>query len=183
MAQPTPDETLLGLLMDHPQHGYELLETFEDSGALGRVWHLSTSQLYAVLKRLQTQRFITGEEAYSDDAPPRMVYSITEVGKACVREWLAEEQPSSSVRRIRVEFLSRLHIARILGLSQTDIIRHQKTTCDHKYEQLIDQREPENDSIGNVALELEIAQMQAILGWIAQLEVMFTEIKGSPYVP
>lgn len=174
MSLPTPDETLLGLLMEQPQHGYQLLETFQDVNALGRVWKLSTSQLYAVLKRLQTQGFITGEEAYSADAPPRTVYQITTSGKTYVMAWLAEKQPSPSVRRVRVEFLSRLYIAKILNLSSANILHNQKTTCEHKLQQLIGQRPLTENTIGGLALELEIAQLQAILGWIAQMEVLPT---------
>jgi DNA-binding PadR family transcriptional regulator len=172
MPLPTPDETLLGLLTKQPQHGYQLLETFRDTDALGRVWKLSTSQLYAVLKRLQTQGFIIGEEAYSADAPPRTVYRISESGKAFVMAWLAEDQPSPSVRRVRVEFLSRLYIARVLNVSSAPILHRQKTTCEHKYQQLIAQRQLTEYSIGGLALELEIAQLQAILGWIAEMELM-----------
>ncbi len=172
MSQPTPDETLLGLLMAQPRHGYQLLETFQDTRALGRVWKLSTSQLYAVLKRLQTQNFIVGEEAYSADAPPRTVYHITDSGKTYVLAWLAEERPSPSVRRVRVEFLSRLYVARILNLANVNILHQQKIACEQKHRQLVAQREPNADSIGNIALELEIAQIQAILGWIDQMEIV-----------
>ncbi len=68
--------------MATPQHGYQLLETFQNPSALGRVWKLSTSQLYAVLKRLHERGFIRGEEALSADAPPRTVYHITLSGQA-----------------------------------------------------------------------------------------------------
>ena len=171
MSLPTPDETLLGLLMTTPHHGYQLLETFQNPDALGRVWKLSTSQLYAVLKRLNEQGFITGEEAYSDDAPPRTIYHITAAGQNHMRAWLDEPQPSPSVRRVRVECLSRLYIARLLSLSVSDILHSQKATCEDKYQQLVAQREPGENSIGGLALELEIAQMEAILGWITQMEM------------
>lgn len=170
MTQPTPDETLLGLLMAEPQHGYQLLETFQDENALGRVWKLSTSQLYAVLKRLQTQGFITGVEAYSDDAPTRTVYHITKAGKAYVMAWLEEDAPSPSVRRVRVEYLSRLYVARLLNLSVRNIVHHQKAACEAKHLQLIAQRQGSENTIGSLSLELEIAQLEAILGWITQLE-------------
>lgn len=174
MTPLTPDETLLGLLMAEPQHGYQLLETFQDDHALGRVWKLSTSQLYAVLKRLQTQGFITGEEAYSEDAPPRTVYYITDAGKAYVLAWLEEEEPSPSVRRVRVEYLSRLHVARLLNLSVRNIVQHQKAACEKQYRQLIAQRQGSENTIGSLSLELEIAQLEAILGWITQLEHLST---------
>ena len=157
--------------MSTPQHGYQLLEIFQDSSALGRVWKLSTSQLYAVLKRLHEQGFIIGQEAYSDDAPPRTIYHITTSGQAHVQAWLDEPQPSPSVRRVRVECLSRLYVARLLNISISDILQRQKATCKHKYRQLVAQREPGDDSTGSLSLELEIAQMEAILGWIAQMEM------------
>ena len=171
MSLPTPDETLLGLLMANPQHGYQLLETFEDASALGRVWKLSTSQLYAVLKRLQEQGFITGKEAYSPDAPPRTIYHITPSGQAHMQAWLDATQPSPSVRRVRVECLSRLYVARLLNIPTADILQRQKAACEHKHQQLVAQREPGDDSTGGLALELEIAQMEAILGWITQMEL------------
>ena len=171
MSLPTPDETLLGLLLSAPQHGYQLLETFQDTSALGRVWKLSTSQLYVVLKRLNDQGFITGEEAFSIDAPPRTIYHITTSGQAYLQKWLEEPEPSPSVRRVRVEYLSRLYVARLLGRSISDILHNQKTTCEQKHQQLVAQRQPDDDSTGRLALELEIAQMEAILGWITQMEL------------
>ncbi len=174
MTQPTPDETLLGLLMAEPRHGYQLLETFQDEHALGRVWKLSTSQLYAVLKRLQTQGFITGKDAYSEDAPPRTVYQITNAGKAYVMAWLEEKEPSPSVRRVRVEYLSRLYVAQLLHLPVRNIAHYQKVACEEKYHQLIEQRELPVNTIGSLSLELEIAQLEAILGWITQLEHIST---------
>src|SRR5689334_11085276 len=105
MSQLTPDDVLLGLLAVSPQHGYQLLETFRDPNQLGEVWHLSTSQLYAVLKRLETQGLIVGREVASTDAPTRTEYSLTEAGQRRVREWL-DTEPYASVRRVRVDFLS-----------------------------------------------------------------------------
>lgn len=158
--------------MAAPQHGYQLLETFQNPGALGRVWKLSTSQLYAVLKRLHDHDFIKGEEAYSPDAPPRTIYCITPAGQAYLDTWLNEPYPSASVRRVRVECLSRIYIARLLDRPTTTILRNQKATCQQKYQQLIAQRQPDDISTGGLALELEIAQMEAILGWITQIEMM-----------
>ena len=179
MSQPTPDETLLGLLLAQPQHGYQLLETFQDSKALGRVWKLSTSQLYAVLKRLQIQGFIVGEEVLSPDAPPRTVYQITPSGEAYVQAWLSESQPSPSVRRVRVECLSRLYIAQLLNISTANILAYQKVACEHKYQQLIAQRQPAEINLGGLALELEIAQMESILNWITQLETIPKYVTGA----
>ncbi|MEZ4669059.1 MAG: PadR family transcriptional regulator [Anaerolineae bacterium] len=166
MAQPTPDETLLGILMARPQHGYQLLDIFQDLQQLGQVWKLSTSQLYAVLKRLETQRFIIGEEKNSPDAPPRMVYQVTELGKQQVMEWLNQPRPSPSVRRVRVEFLSRLFVAGKLNMSLRVIIQRQKQACRRELASLLDQRRESSVGVAHLSLELNIVQLKGILHWI-----------------
>src|SRR5258707_15802201 len=115
MKSLTPDETILGLLVQRPRHGYELLDCFRDPGQLGEVWRLSTSQLYAVLKRLEFQGLTEGHEVLVPDAPPRMEYTLTGTGQERLQAWLDKSSPSASVHRVRVEFLSRLYIARLLN--------------------------------------------------------------------
>src|SRR5687767_1598895 len=116
MSALTPDETILGLLAVQARHGYDLLECFQSPDHLGEVWTLSTSQLYAVLKRLERDGAITGEKQEVENAPPRMCYQLTSAGEARVSAWLNEAAPSASIRRVRVEFLSRLYVARLLNL-------------------------------------------------------------------
>src|SRR5690606_23175949 len=109
MAIPVPDETILGILAAEPQHGYQLLARFQSKADLGRVWTLSTSQLYAVLKRLEGQRAVRGKTRRSADAPPRREYAITAAGRRQLEAWLAETQLSASIRQVRVQFISRLY--------------------------------------------------------------------------
>lgn len=166
MSQPTPDETILGLLAVQPRHGYELLEYFRDSAHLGQVWTLSTSQLYAVLKRLEQQGLTVGREVSSPDAPPRTNYAVTEAGLRKLHEWLEDPHPSSSVRRVRVDFLSRLYIAHLLNLPTNLIIERQRNACRLRYQELIAVRDQTQTEIAELALELMLAQYGAILVWL-----------------
>jgi DNA-binding PadR family transcriptional regulator len=166
MTQLTPDETLLGLLAVSNQHGYQLLECFRDPSQLGEVWSLSTSQLYAVLKRLAAQGLIAGQEIGSTDAPTRTEYQITKAGMARLQAWMHDEHPSASIRKVRVEFLSRLYIARLLMLPTKPIIEHQKAACQQMRAELVEQLELIRPGIGLLALELVIAQLDAVLHWI-----------------
>src|SRR5690606_30841054 len=100
MSQLTPDETILGLLEAEARHGYQLLATFQDPSQLGHVWNLSTSQLYAVLKRLDQKGDIRGVEVTPPDAPTRTEYQLTEFGHNRLRAWLYDQQPSPSIRRV-----------------------------------------------------------------------------------
>ena len=60
----SPEMALLGQLYDSPGHGYDLHRTVVSD--LGHVWHLSQSQAYAILKRLETQGDISMEEIYQE---------------------------------------------------------------------------------------------------------------------
>lgn len=167
MSVPTPDEVVLGLVAVQPQHGYQLLEHFRSPTRLGRIWRLSTSQLYAVLKRLEGQGEIVGREMAQQDAPPRTEYAITDVGRERLMRWLNAE-PGVSVRRVRVDFLSRLVIARLLKLPAKPLIERQRNVVERQRDQLA--QENASDVIEAEALKLEIILYDAILKWIKQLE-------------
>jgi DNA-binding PadR family transcriptional regulator len=166
-----PDETLLGLLAAHARHGYQLIDCFRDPSQLGNVWSLGTSQIYAVLKRLETQGLIAGRALESADAPTRVEYTLTEAGGQRLEAWLIEAQPSASVRRVRVEFLSRLYIARLLNFPTLEIVRRQKETCRQRLAARIGDRDCAEPGIGRLALELEVAQLETILDWLDRCEL------------
>jgi DNA-binding PadR family transcriptional regulator len=172
MTQLTPDNVLLGLLAAQARHGYQLIDAFRDPAQLGEVWNLSTSQLYAVLKRLAAQGFIVGQEIESADAPKRTEYSLTETGMTRLHLWLHEAQPASSIRHVRVEFLSRLYIARLLNMPTISLVRRQKEACHQKRVELLAQRGLMSPGVGFLALELVIAQLDAVLGWIDRCELV-----------
>ncbi|MDL1900984.1 PadR family transcriptional regulator [Anaerolineae bacterium CFX9] len=172
MSSLTPDETILGLLAVRDRHGYELLECFRSPQQLGRVWKLSTSQIYAVLKRLEREGWIAGTEIASENAPPRTEYTLTPSGKTRLEEWLFMPQPSASIRRIRVEFLSRLYIAHQLSIPPDTIARHQHAACLAQLERLAEERQHVETAIDQLALELAIRQLEAVLGWIEQSVLM-----------
>jgi DNA-binding PadR family transcriptional regulator len=166
----TPDEIILGLLAARARHGYQLLECFHDPAQLGSVWDLSTSQLYNVLKRLAQQGLVVGHAIESPAAPTRTEYCLTDAGRARLEAWLHEEHPSASIRRIRVEFLSRLFVARLLNIPTIPIVKHQKLACRQRLEQLTLQREQAAPGMGFLTLELMIAQLSAVLQWIDRCE-------------
>lgn len=172
MSPLTPDETLLGLLAAEARHGYQLLDVFNSPTELGHVWQLSTSQLYAVLKRLDKQGLIVGHEITSKDAPTRTEFTLTDAGVEHLRGWLDEEQPSASIRRVRVEFLSRLYIARLLNLPTIPIVQRQKAVCAAELRATLALREQAAPGIEYLALDLLVEQLEAVLGWIERCELV-----------
>lgn len=172
MATLTPDETILGLLAVQARHGYQLLGCFQDTHQLGRVWNLSTSQLYNVLKRLEHKALVTGCEVATESGPPRVEYTLSESGQQQLKDWLYEPQPSPSIRRVRVEFLSRLFIARALNLPTIDIVRNQRQACLRERQHLVAERDQAQPGMDMLAIEFVIEQLDAVLRWIARCEIV-----------
>ncbi len=174
---PTPDETILGMLAARSQHGYELLEHFRSKAELGRVWTMSTSQVYAVLKRLEKQGLIVGREVTSADAPPRTEYAITAAGSAQLDKWLYAVDPSPSIRRVRVEFISKLYVADLLDLPIEPIVAPQVAACRAQRDRLLDLQAKAESVTESLAVEFMIGQMDAALRWLAACETQFQQHK------
>lgn len=172
MSAITPDETVLGLLAAQARHGYQLLDCFQDPRKLGRVWKLSTSQLYNVLKRLEREGAIVGCEVASESGPPRTEYTLSAAGQARLSAWLNEPNPSSSIRRVRVEFLSRLFIAHALALPTSAIVHRQREACLRERERLAAEHSMAQSSIESLTLAFVVEQLDGVLRWLSTCETL-----------
>jgi DNA-binding PadR family transcriptional regulator len=101
---------VLGLLLEQPSYGYEVLVRFRRAFDAGQ-WAVSPQGLYASLDRLERDGLIEPVAAQAGDArrrQPRTPYRVTARGKRELREFLASPinaDPS------RAEFLVRLQCA------------------------------------------------------------------------
>lgn len=172
MSSLPPDDTILGLLAVRARHGYEILDCFNDPGQLGEVWQISTSQVYAVLKRLEAQGLTCGYERTAADAPTRTEYRLTSTGELRLALWLNEPAPSSSIHRVRVEFLSRLYIARLLNVPTVPIVERQKAACQQQKTHTVNRLKHALPGIGRLTLELVISQLDAVLLWLDRCELV-----------
>ncbi len=132
MGDVRPEYVFLGFLAESPAHGYQLYQQFTYD--LSGLWHISESQMYASLKRLEKRGWIAPDEktpagadadanteaeagdTYKkvDKLPParqsRQCYSLTATGLAAYEAWLSSPSPASP-RLLKLEFLSRLYFA------------------------------------------------------------------------
>ncbi len=166
MTRPIPDAVILGLLKAQPSHGYDLLERFRAKEHLGHIWHLSTSQLYAVLKRLEEADAIEGFDVEVPDAPSRREYRLQPSGEQQLHQWLYEPQPSASLHRIRVIFLSRLYIAQLLDYSVDEIFSAQLKVCREQKRAFEEEQQAARSAIENLALDLVMNQLSAVIRWL-----------------
>jgi DNA-binding PadR family transcriptional regulator len=173
---PSPLKTehaLLGLLRERPRHGYELYQSLSESLALGEVWHLKQSQLYALLNKLERQNYVSKTIEAQDNSPPRKVFHLTSAGEAVFFEWL--ERPVSRGRKLRLEFLAKLYFARREGPDFTRQLLHRQRALCHTWlereHQLLAQTTPADPYV-ELVHAFRIGQIEAALAWLEQCEQM-----------
>lgn len=82
-------EVLLALLASEPSHGYQLRARLQL--ALGPLAEsLNAGHVYVTLGRLEKSGLLRSERVEQSERPDRRAYSLTELGRARVAEWLAD---------------------------------------------------------------------------------------------
>ena len=164
----SPEYVILGLLFNKPDHGYDLHHRL--SIELGYVWRIPQSQLYTLLKRLERQGDIRSSLEEQSGLPDKRIFHLTAKGQDRFVRWM--ETPSgSSVRAIRVEFLTRLFFAQQHNPEQVNYLIHsqmQETSqglaaLHKKLNEL-----PKEQVINRLGLELRIRQLSLVLEWLEE---------------
>lgn len=164
---------LLGLLYKEAGHGYDLHRTV--NADLGQVWHLSQSQAYAILKRLEARGDISSEKIAQEKLPSRQLLRMTPQGRENFLAWL--ESPSGgSTRAIRMEFITRLYFLKLYfpkriakafnqqrAEAQTHITRLEKTMAEL----------PAGDVFNRMSLEMRLKQLKFVLEWLDESQKYF----------
>ena len=163
----SPEYVLLGLLAEKPDHGYELHRRLRSE--LGQVWRIRLNHCYNLLKRLEAQGLIEGEVESRGDAPDRRRFRLTRAGKARFESWM-RSPAGTSVRAIRVEFMTKLYFLRSRAPKDLEALiddQRQALAGDLKrLKNMLDQVE-DDQPINRLALDLRISQLKAILGWLS----------------
>jgi len=124
-----PEYLALGYLAEGPSpaHGYELYRRFQAS--LDNVWHISESQFYTLLGRLEDHGLVSQEEPEKGSGAQKHPLNLTSEGEKAFFAWL-DEPTASSPRLLHLEFLARLYFASHIAPSrvpeliqaQTDVL-------------------------------------------------------------
>ncbi len=161
------EHALLCFLRKRPMHAYEMHQSLERASALGIIWHLKQSQLYALLARLEEAGYITATTETQGTRPPRKVLHLTQSGETAFLEWVAA--PVRRGRDFRQEFLAKLFCAHQEGPGQvTVLLEQQRAACQELLIDLqarADDADPERPYEGLVFL-FRISQLNAILNWL-----------------
>lgn len=169
----SPEYALLGFLYKQPTHGYNLHQSLVSE--LGHVWHISQSQTYNILKRLETQGYISATTVEQEKLPARQLLHITPAGRRRFEKWL-QTSSGSSVRAIRVEFITRLYFAQKYF---PDLVRPILDDQTGEIKTAIDRLEtslktiPAAQPFNRISLELRIRQLHSVRDWLIECRHAF----------
>jgi DNA-binding PadR family transcriptional regulator len=90
------EHAILVSLLEQPGSGYELARRFERS--IGRFWTATHQQIYRVLKRMETDGWVTAEEVGQGGRPDKRSYSVAETGRGVLTSWLRAPVQPEAVR-------------------------------------------------------------------------------------
>jgi DNA-binding PadR family transcriptional regulator len=166
----SPEYLMLGYLMKEPSHGYEIFQHIRND--LSQIWHLSMSQIYNILARLEKKGYITSEEEVQENQRVRKMLFLSETGRRHFEEWLFTACPGSA-RALRIEFLTRHYfmmrlfpdkvpqmIAEQIGRMEIDLA---------KIQSMLAKIDP-SDFYNHSAVQMKIDQLNTMLYWFKQLQ-------------
>lgn len=79
---------ILASLCDCSSSGYDLAKQFD--GSVGFFWKATHQQIYRELRKLEKLNWIKAEEIAQEGRPDKKVFSITDLGKQNLQEWIAQ---------------------------------------------------------------------------------------------
>lgn len=172
---------ILGLLADHPRHGYELRAAFEALAGGEALWAVKPAQVYTTLARLEEGGLVTQDSVEQDGGPEKRIYSLTPNGRHELAEWFGT---GVAAEHHRDEFFVKLMVS--LYSDQVDpyqVIRAQRNRL---YQDLHDltTRRNRTDSRRELAqvflLDKSIMHLEADLRWLDLLEARLDDIRRQP---
>ncbi|MEV0458177.1 PadR family transcriptional regulator [Catellatospora methionotrophica] len=90
------EHAILVSLLEQPGSGYELARRFDRS--IGRFWTATHQQIYRVLKRMEADGWVTGQDVDQEGRPDKRSYSVAAPGRAALTTWLREPVQPETVR-------------------------------------------------------------------------------------
>jgi DNA-binding PadR family transcriptional regulator len=116
---------ILRRLRAGPAHGYELRKRVEET--TGFVLH--NNSLYPALKRFEEAGAVTKTAQPQEGRPPRLVYTLTEVGHELLHDMLADLPPDQAADE--GEFLARLGQFSLLNSAERSVVLAARTRAVH----------------------------------------------------
>lgn len=176
------EHALLGFLCEAPMHAYEMHQQLHQAEALGLVWRIKQSQLYALLARLEEVGFLTTVTAPQETRPARKMLHLTPAGRAAFEAW--RESPVHHGRDLRQEFLAKLYFAQLEG---PECVRRllvaQRIVCHTMLATLQARANAAGQPYARLVYEFRSSQVRASFEWLDQCEALLATSDPSRPTP
>ncbi|MDO9353423.1 MAG: PadR family transcriptional regulator [Solirubrobacteraceae bacterium] len=167
--------TLLGLLQQHPAHGYELKRAYDERFSAGRP--LAYGQVYSTLARLLKHGLVEVDGVESGDGPERKRYAITEDGVADVDRWLST--PETPAQHLQSVLYTKLVLALVTGRSATQLLDVQREAHLEQM-RVLTRRKSGGDLLDQLVCDHALFHLEADLRWLeltaARIDDLATEV-------
>lgn len=170
-AKLTPSTRLavLGLLLERPSWGYELVARFERTfGEQPWEWRVTPAAVYQALKRLESDGMIESNSDEEDEREPdstqrrmRQSYRVTGNGARSMREWLVTPMSSSPSQE---ELLIRVHFGDTSDETLRAMLKRHAEVCLEELERVA--AAPAATRMQRLVKEDRRLAVQARLSWI-----------------
>jgi PadR family transcriptional regulator, regulatory protein AphA len=170
----TMEYVLLGFLRQRPMHAYEIHQTLMQAKAIGIVWHVKQSQLYAHIVRLEDEGYLSSVIEPQQARPARKVLRLTPAGEAAFTDWVST--PVAHGREFRLEFMAKLYFASQLDSPTLETLidaqRHASSTLVERLNTTVAALAPERH-FDRLVLRFRIGQLEASIAWLDECAQTF----------
>ena len=173
--------SLLGLLAQHPRHGYELHAAFEAVVGGQSNWDVKPAQIYTTLSRLEEAGLVVEESVDQAGGPEKRIFAITEAGQRQLMAWFATPVPSEHHRD---EFFIKLMLC--LATQAVDphkVIHTQRASLYRELHNAATSRskaDPRQDLALILLQDQVVMHLEADLRWLDIVEQRLDEIIRQP---
>lgn len=172
---------ILGLLAQHPRHGYELRAAFSAVVGGDENWDVKPAQIYTTLNRLEEAGLVRQQSIEQDGGPEKHIYAVTDLGLAALSEWFNGGIPPEHQRD---EFFVKLMTGLVSGAADpARIIQIQRSLLYkelHAATTLRESYDPHAEIAQILLLDKSIMHLEADLRWLDITETRLEEVKRQP---
>jgi PadR family transcriptional regulator, regulatory protein AphA len=160
------EAALLGLLIDCPSSGYDLMKRVQ--AGVGYLWGPAKSHLYSMLTRLERAGLASSEAVPQADRPQKSVFSVTSAGRAAFEDWLEapgyELDPGRNTMLLKLFFADRADPETTIALVEGYLDATEATLAEYRE---IERRIAGNDGDfnGYLTLKFGLARGEASARW------------------
>ncbi|GAB3438801.1 PadR family transcriptional regulator [Actinophytocola sediminis] len=169
---------LLALLERAPMYGYQLRAEFERS--TGATWPLNIGQVYTTLSRLHRDGLV--EETGEADAQGKVVYQLTDEGRAELARWFTT--PVTQDDRPRDELAIKIALAVTTpGVDAPSVIQAQRTATVRHLQELTRLKltaDQDADTAWLLVLDSMIFRAEAEVRWLDHSETRLARMPAPP---